>query len=168
MEGNMSNDTGIQDLIISRVLDASLEEAWKAWSDSEYVMQWWGPDCFTSPFAKIDFREGGKSLVCMSSPQFGDHYNTWEYTKIEPLKEIEYINNLTDHHGNKIDPLLAGFPADFPQDQLHTVTFKLIGDNKTEMTVTEHRWPAGKMMELSKKGMGECLDKLASIYNKSN
>lgn len=67
-----------KDLIITRVFDAPVELVWKAWTDPEYVMQWWGPDIFTCPIAKIDFREGGTSLVCMSSPQFGDQYSTWQ------------------------------------------------------------------------------------------
>jgi len=61
-----------EDLVVSRVLDAPVEQVWKAWTDPEHVMRWWGPDHFTAPVAKIDFREGGISLVCMSSPEYGD------------------------------------------------------------------------------------------------
>ena len=53
------------DVVVARVLDAPIEEAWKAWSDPEYVTRWWGPTGFTSPLARMDFRVGGSSLVCM-------------------------------------------------------------------------------------------------------
>jgi uncharacterized protein YndB with AHSA1/START domain len=68
---------------------APIELVWKAWTDPEYVMRWWGPDYFTSPSAKIDFREGGTSLVCMRAPvDFGgqDMYSTWVYQKIVPMQ----------------------------------------------------------------------------------
>jgi hypothetical protein len=58
-------------------------------------------------------------------------------------------------------------PSDFPQDQLQTVTFKDAGDNKTEMTVTEYNWTLGRMMEMSKMGLEQCLDKMAAIFAKS-
>jgi uncharacterized protein YndB with AHSA1/START domain len=53
------------DVVVTRILDAPIEEAWKAWSDPGYVTRWWGPAGFTSPSAEMDFRVGGASLVCM-------------------------------------------------------------------------------------------------------
>jgi uncharacterized protein YndB with AHSA1/START domain len=167
----MSNDNPTQatkkrDLVVTRVFDAPLEQVRKAWSDPEYVMQWWGPEGFTSPLAKMDFREGGTSLVCMSSPEYGDLYNIWTYRKIVPTERIEYISNLADKDGNKADPVNMGMPPDFPKDQLHTVTFKEV-DGRTEMTVTEHDWAVGQMMETSRAGLEQCLDKMAKIFSNS-
>ena len=151
-----------RDLVVTRVFDAPVERVWKAWSDTEHVMRWWGPNGFTSPVAKIDFREGGTSLVCMRSPEYGDLYSTWRYREIVPMKRIEYIHNLADKDGNKADPVKMGMPPDFPQDQRHVVTFKDLGDGKTELTVTEHDWTVGQMMEMSKMGMEQCLNKMAA------
>ena len=75
----MSTEPKKRDLVVTRVFGAPVEQAWKAWVDPEYVMQWWGPEGFTCPVAKMDFREGGTSLVCMRAPkEFGgqDMYNT--------------------------------------------------------------------------------------------
>lgn len=127
-----------RDLVVTRLFNAPLSLVWKAWSDPEYVMQWWGPEGFTSPLAQIDFREGAPSLVCMSSPEYGDHYSIWRYEKIVPMQRIEYIHNLADKDGKKVDPVEIGMPPDFPQDQRHTVTFKDVGNGQTEMTVTEY------------------------------
>lgn len=140
---------------------------WKAWTESEQVKRWWGPNGFTTPLAKMDFREGGTSLVCMNSAQFGDLYSTWHYREIVPLKRILYIHNLADKDGNKLDPRALGMPQDFPQDQCHTVTFRGLPDGKTEMTVIEHEWPAGQMVEMSRMGLGQCLDKMAASFAKS-
>lgn len=64
-----------KDLVVTRVFDALVDLVWKAWTDPEQVMRWWGPEGFTSPVAMIDFREGGTSLVCMRSPEGQDFYN---------------------------------------------------------------------------------------------
>ncbi|HEY0738638.1 MAG TPA: SRPBCC domain-containing protein [Herpetosiphonaceae bacterium] len=167
----MSNDyapraTEQQDLVVTRVFAAPIEDVWKAWSDPEYVMQWWGPTGFTSPSAEMDFREGGTSLVCMRAPQeYGgqDQYSTWTYQRIVPMERIDYIHNLADKQGNRVDPVQIGMPPDFPQDQLHSVTFKSVGQRETELTITEYSWPVGPMMEMSKLGLEQCLDKMAAL-----
>ena len=155
-----------RDLVVTRIFAAPVDLVWKAWTNPEYVMRWWGPDHFTSPSAKIDFREGGTSLVCMRAPEdFGgqDMYSTWVYQKIVPLKRIEFIQNLADKDGNQIDPVEIGMPPEFPRDIRTVVTFKDLGNGKTEMTVTEYNMPAadtelGKNAEL---GLNQSLDKMA-------
>ena len=37
-------------MVITRVFDAPRALVWKAWTDPQYVMQWWGPKGFTAPF----------------------------------------------------------------------------------------------------------------------
>ena len=162
----MSAEPKKRDLVVTRIFDAPVEMVWKAWTDPEVVMQWWGPTGFTSPLARIDFREGGTSLVCMRAPEygFGDQYSTWQYREIVPMKRIDYIHNLADQDGNKIDPTSIGMPADFPQDLRNRVTFNDLGGGKTELTVTEYGWTVGHMMELSQKGLEQCLDKMAAIF----
>jgi uncharacterized protein YndB with AHSA1/START domain len=152
------------DLVITRVFDAPASELWKAWSDADYVKEWWGPDIFTCPLARIDFREGGTSLLCMNAPRFGDLYSTWRYTAIEPMKRIDFIHNLADADGNALDPAALGMPADFPRDQHQTVTIIPIDDTRTEMTVTEYGWTEGQMMEMARMGMEQCMGKMAAIF----
>jgi uncharacterized protein YndB with AHSA1/START domain len=155
-----------RDLVVTRVFAAPVDLVWKAWTDPEYVMRWWGPDHFTSPSAKMDFREGGTSVVCMRAPKdFGgqDMYSTWVYQKIVPLKRIEFIQNLADKDGNQIDPANLGLPSEFPRDTLTIVTFKDLDNGKTEMTVTEYGMPAAdtEMGRNAELGLNQSLDKMA-------
>ena len=53
----MNTAPKVRDLVVTRVIDAPVEQVWKAWTDPELVKQWWGPDGFTCPLARIDFRE---------------------------------------------------------------------------------------------------------------
>ncbi len=152
-----------QNLVIKRVLDAPVEQAWKAWTESDYVQQWWGPTGFTCSVAGIDFRAGGTALVGMHSPEHGEYYSTWRFQKIVPLQRIEYIHNLADEAGNKVDPVIVGMPPDFPQDQRHVVVFKALNPQQTELTITEYDWTVGQMVELSEIGMNQCLDKMTAL-----
>lgn len=164
---NMTTDTAKIDLVFTRVFDAPVSEVWKAWSDPNYVMKWWGPTGFTSPSCKMDFREGGTTLVCMRAPQeWGgqDMYNTWTYKKIVSNEYIEHYLDWADKDGNRIDPSSIGLPPDMPRDVRHVITFKDLGNNRTEMTVTEFGYTNEKQAEMSKMGMEQCLDKMQAIY----
>ncbi len=154
-------------IVVTRVFNASVEMVWKAWTNPELVMRWWGPDKFTCPNAKIDFREGGVSLVTMKAPkEFGgqDMYNIWAYIKIIPRVSIEYIQNLSDNIGNKTKPTLLGMPQDFPEDVQTVVMFKELNIGKTEMTVTEFA-DFGQMTHFATIGLEQCLDKMVAIFD---
>ena len=157
----MSSETKKRDLVVTRLFEAPPERVWKAWTDPEQVMRWWGPTGFTAPVARIDFREGGTSLVCMRSPEGQDLYTTWTYRKIAPLQQFEFIQNLSDKDGKRVDPAAHGLPADFPQDVRSTVTFRAVGGSRTEMTVTEYGYTSDTIHDLSKAGLEQCLDKMA-------
>lgn len=161
---NQKSET--KDLVVTRTFDAPVAEVWKYWAESEYVKKWWAPTGFTTPLARMDFREGGTSLVCMRAPGGQDFYSTWTYRKITPMKLIEYIHNLADKDGKKADPVKVGLPADFPQDVRNVITFKTVGDNKTEMTVTEYGYMSDQWFNLSKTGLEQCLDKMAAALAK--
>jgi uncharacterized protein YndB with AHSA1/START domain len=165
----MSTEFKKRDLVVTRIFEAPVERVWKAWLDPADVMQWWGPQGFTCPVAKMDFREGGTSLVCMRAPQeFGgqDFYNAWSYQEIEPLERIEYLFIFTDENGEKIDPTTLGLPEDLPHEMRHVVTFKPLGMDKTEMTVTEFGYLSAETLEISRAGLEQCLDKMAGIFAK--
>ncbi len=117
-----------KEIIISQVFDAPIELVWKTFTDPELVKRWWGPDNFTCPSAKINFNEGGTSLVCMRAPkEYGgqDWYNIWTYKKIILNEKIEYIQNLSDENGNVVDPVKIGMPTDFPKDTETIITLKI-------------------------------------------
>jgi uncharacterized protein YndB with AHSA1/START domain len=168
VDGNKTGDgSETFDVVLTRVLDAPVEEVWKAWSDPAYVMRWWGPAGFTSPSADMDFRVGGASLVCMRAPaEYGgqDMYNTWTYTRIDPYERIEFVSNFADEDGTHLDPAAMGMPSGVPYDVPHVITFKAEGHNRTEMTVTEHGYTTEQARDLSRAGMEQCLDKMSAIF----
>lgn len=156
-------------IVLKRIYDVPLESVWKAWTDPEHVMRWWGPRGYTSPSCKIDFREGGRYIWCMRAPkdQGGqDMFTTGVYKKIVPMQLIEFGQSLCDKDGNLLDPTTLGMPPDFPKEVRTVLEFKSLG-SKTELTVTEYDWKIGQMRDYSEMGLAECLDKLGESFGKS-
>jgi uncharacterized protein YndB with AHSA1/START domain len=151
-----------RDLVVTRVVDAPVGQVWRAWTDPKQVRRWWGPTGFTCPLARMDLREGGTSLVAMRSPEGLDLYNTWAYRSIVPLRRLAFIQNFADQGGNTITPASIGLPPDIPQDVRSLVTFHALGEHRTELTVTEYGYVSDQIRELSKAGLEQVLDKLAT------
>lgn len=149
----------------THLFDAPIDAVWRAWSDAGQVMRWWGPTRFTSPICKMDFREGGTTLVCMRAPaEYGgqDMYNTWSYTKIVPKERIEFVNCFSDAEGNVLDPAQLGLPPGIPMSVPHVITLRDAGNGKTELTVTEYGYANEEITQISKAGMDQCLEKMAA------
>jgi uncharacterized protein YndB with AHSA1/START domain len=152
-----------QDLVVTCIIDAPIDLVWKAWTEPEHVMRWWGPQYYTSPTCTIDLREGGRYVFCMRAPedQGGqDSYTAGVYLEIVPMERLEFTQSLSDKDGNKIDPALAGMPPDFPRELRMVVVFKPKGD-MTELTITQHNWTIGQMYVYALAGMQQSIDKLA-------
>ncbi len=152
-----------EDIVVKRIIDAPVELVWKAWTDPEYVMGWWGPSHYTSPSCKIDLREGGRFLFHMKAPENQgsfEHYSVGTYHKIVPNKKLEFTQSLADKDGNKIDPTSIGMPPDFPHE-IHTeITFKALRSDLTELTIVEKDWTMGQMAVYSELGLHQTITKL--------
>lgn len=152
----------MSEVVVSRIFEAPLDKVWRMWTDAALVMQWWGPDHFTCPSAIMDFREGGTSIVCMRAPATfggGDNFSIWTYTKIVLHERIEFIQNLASSDGHKQKPQDLGMPPDFPEDVRTVVTFRSMGKNRTEMTVTEYA-DFGQMSHFAKLGLEQSIGKM--------
>ena len=155
-------DKSSKDLTITRIFDAPRELVWKAWTDPEQLMRWWGPKDYTSPFCEIDLREGGKYLNCMRSPEGQDYWTTGVYREIVPLERIVLTDSFADENGNVVPASHYGFGDDFPLELEVIVTFEDDGD-KTKMTLQHVGFPAGEVSEQAGAGWNESFDKLAEI-----
>jgi uncharacterized protein YndB with AHSA1/START domain len=148
-------------LTLARIFDAPVEQVWNAWTQAETLKRWWGPTGFTAPVARMDFREGGTSLIAMRSPEGHDMYNLWVYTHIEPMQRIEFTQYWSDPKGIQVKPGDIGFPADLPYAVPHVLEFKVLNDNQTKLIITESGYTSTQHVGMSRAGMGQCLDKLA-------
>ena len=149
-----------QELVITRIFDAPREHVWRAWTEPERLMRWWGPKGFTSPACKIDFRVGGKYLYCMRSPEGQDFWSTGTYREIAQPSLLVCTDSFADEEGNVVPATHYGMSPDFPLELQVAVTLAEDG-GKTRMTLRHVGIPAGEMSEMCEAGWNESFDKLA-------
>jgi uncharacterized protein YndB with AHSA1/START domain len=143
------------------MFDAPREEVWKAWTEPERLMRWWGPKDFTSPSCKMDLRVGGRYLWCMRWPDGRDNYTTGEFREIVPFERLVYTDSFADADGNVVSGSYYGMGEEFPRETLVTVTFEDAG-GQTRMTLRHAGMPAGEHGDMAIEGWNESLDKLAA------
>jgi uncharacterized protein YndB with AHSA1/START domain len=66
--------TAERELVITRHFDAPRELVFRAWTEPDRAVRWWGPQGFTTAHYEIDFRPGGSYRVCMRSPEGTEHW----------------------------------------------------------------------------------------------
>jgi uncharacterized protein YndB with AHSA1/START domain len=157
---NLAKKIVEQELVITRVFDAPRELLWKAWTEPERFMRWWGPKHFTSPVCKIDLRVGGKYLNCMRSPEGQDFWSTGVYKEIVPMQRLVFTDSFADEKGNVAPASHYGLTGDWPLELLVTVTFEE-KKGKTTMTLRHEGVPSGTMSDNTEAGWNESFDKLA-------
>lgn len=149
-----------RELVITRIFDAPRELVWRAWTEPERLMRWWGPKGYTSPVFKIDLRVGGKYLYCMRSPEGKEFWSTGVYREIVPPERLVVTDSFADQDGNVVPASHYGLGEDFPLELEVSVTFEE-QDGKTKMTLRHVGLPAGQMSEMTGAGWNESFDKLA-------
>jgi uncharacterized protein YndB with AHSA1/START domain len=154
-----------QEIIITRIFDAPRELVWRAWTEPERIMRWWGPKGYTAPACKLDFRIGGKYHFCMRSPEGKDYWSTGVYREIVEPERIVCTDSFADEHGNPVPASHYGMAGDWPSELLVTVTFEE-HEGKTKMTLRHVGIPAGEMKEMAGVGWNESFDKLAETLEK--
>lgn len=113
--------TSDREIIISRVFNAPRELVWRAWTEPDQLVSWWGPRGFTTKITKHDFRVGGVWEQTMHGPDGANYPNKSTFKEIVPLERVVYR-----HVGGRENGPGATFLA--------TWTFETVEGNKTRLT----------------------------------
>ncbi|MDX2219593.1 MAG: SRPBCC family protein [Burkholderiales bacterium] len=95
-EKSSARAEGDCDIVISRFLAAPRELVWRAFADAEGIVQWWGPNGFTTTTHARDFRVGGVWRYTMHGPDGVDWPNWIRYSLIQPPVRMEYEHGGAD------------------------------------------------------------------------
>lgn len=93
-------DVANKKITITRFFDAAPELVWNAFTQQEYLEQWWAPEPWKAETKTMDFREGGSWFYAMVSPEGQKHWSSVNYTKIVPNQYYEGKDCFSDEHGN--------------------------------------------------------------------
>jgi uncharacterized protein YndB with AHSA1/START domain len=74
-------------VVVERVLDATPEDVFAAWSDPESLSVWMCPGELRGASVEVDFRVGGRFRIAMHGGE-RDYVQHGEYLAIEPPKRI--------------------------------------------------------------------------------
>jgi uncharacterized protein YndB with AHSA1/START domain len=90
----MSNATtitanpGQQVVDIERVIDAPVEDVYRAYTEKDLYAQWCGPRGYTMDLTKFDVRDGGSWAFVHHSPDGGDFGFHGSYHSVQPRERI--------------------------------------------------------------------------------
>ena len=155
----MSDSTISKDsVVIERVFNAPVDLIWQMWTQPEQFKKWYGPQGFTVPVADMEFRVGGKRLICMSSPDGSmKMWTTGEYVEIIPNERLVYTESPADENGNLVSPSAMGMPEGYPATTEVIVVLEDL-DGSTKMVMTHAGVPASSG---AGGGWNQAFDKLA-------
>lgn len=104
-------DKAAATICITREFAADLDLVWDAFTKAEILDQWMGPKPWRVQTKEMDFREGGRWLFAMVSPENVNVAGRWamhEFIKIEPKSSFTTRNSFVDENGN---PVPTGFTS---------------------------------------------------------
>ncbi|HMH20357.1 MAG TPA: SRPBCC domain-containing protein [Puia sp.] len=93
-------DKDTKTIHVTREFAADLDLVWDAFTKAEILDQWYAPKPFRSRTKEMDFREGGRWLHAMVSPENVERWSLVEFIKIQPKTNFSTKNTFADENGN--------------------------------------------------------------------
>ncbi len=121
----------IEPFVITREFNAPRDLVWKAWTERERLMDWFGPKGFKMTTANLDFRPGGQFHYCLTTPDGKQMWGMWLFREIDPPKKIVLVNSFSDADGGITRHPMA---PTWPREMLSTTTLEEQG-GKTLITL---------------------------------
>ena len=78
-------------IALNRLIAASAEVIWRAWTDPALLPQWFGPIGYACKTKEIDLREGGLWRFDMIGPDGTIWPNRHRYTVMQPTNRLEFL-----------------------------------------------------------------------------
>jgi uncharacterized protein YndB with AHSA1/START domain len=94
-------------IYVTREFAADLDLVWDAFTKAEILDKWMGPKPWRVQTKEMDFREGGRWLYAMISPEnVAARWSLAEFVEIQPKSSFTTKNSFSDENGN---PINTGF-----------------------------------------------------------
>ena len=129
-----------REVVISRIFDAPRELVFKAWTDPEHLVKWFGPKDFSATVIESDVRTGGTYHFHMRGPNYDDHWRG-VYREVKPPERLVFT-----------------WPAG--PDSMVTLTFEDLG-GKTRLTLRHGVFETVEARDRHEHGWNSSLDCLA-------
>ena len=137
--------------------DAGVERVWELFEDPRQLERWWGPPTYPATFYRHDFVPGGKASYYMTGPEGDKAHGWWEFTSIEPPRELQFNDGSADSDGNPTGEFGISHA---------TVTLEPLGERTrmTMLSIFESEEQLEQMMQMGmEEGVKEAVGQIDSI-----
>lgn len=89
------------ELIFSRVFAAPVDVVYRAWTDADQLVRWWGPRGFSLTVRVMELKVGGVWEYILHGPDGTDYPNRAVFEEVDPLKRLVFFNtggHVSDRH----------------------------------------------------------------------
>ena len=117
-------------IVSTRVLDAPRELVFRAFSDPDHLVHWWGPKGFKNTFHEFDLRPGGFWRFTMHGPAGSDYENKSVFLEIVRPERIVF-RHLKPVHEFQMTVLFA------EQDGKTHLTWRMLFESAAERDKVE-------------------------------
>jgi uncharacterized protein YndB with AHSA1/START domain len=144
-------------LIVTRILNAPPELAFRAWTSPEHIQQWMRPEPgMVVPLASLDLRVGGKFRIQMKNPDGEFFTAVGEFREVKPPERLVYTWDWEKDGGGEEFGEVDGKPS------LITVEFLKRGE-QTEFVLTHSRFATVKSRDNHARGWDKITDSFAEF-----
>lgn len=112
-----------REIVLVRVLDATRDAVFAAWTDADAFCQWFGPEGFNCTVREMDVRPGGRACFDMVSGDGTVFTNRFQYLEVLPAERLVL------DHGADVD--------DDPTRFRVTIVLDEQADGKTVLTLRQ-------------------------------
>jgi uncharacterized protein YndB with AHSA1/START domain len=96
-----------REVAISRVIDASRDRVFEAFTDVRHLSRWWGPEGFTTTTRSFEFRVGGVWDFVLHGPDGTDYAEWITWTDIAPPERIAMLHGESPDDPNAFESILT-------------------------------------------------------------
>ena len=146
----MAQDSNDHSVRIARLVPASVEDAFAAWTRPELVARWFAPGEATVGAADLDVRVGGAWRVRMDGPEGTTYVCEGRYREIDPPRRLVFTWDWAEGE-HRMD-----------RDTVVTVTFEE-ADGGTRVVVLHEGLPSPEQAEGHTVGWTMALDQLVDV-----
>ena len=145
-------------LVLERILDATPDKAFRAWTEPDLLKRWFAPKPYTTPYAEMDVRAGGANSITMRSPDGQDIPNAGLYLEVVPNRRLVFTDAFE---------AIGWQPKSGAPFMVATITFEEAPGGKTKYTARVQHWSVAAARQHEEMGFhpgwGQCADQLNDL-----
>ncbi len=142
--------SNVRELVIERTFDAPRTLVFKAWTEPQHLIRWWGPRGFTTPICEMDASRGGAYRFRMRSPDGSELWWRGVCQEIVEPTRLVWTCILHDAEGNLVSA-----------ETTLTITLDEIADGKTRLTLHQAIFDSDANVQSHRSGWSDSLSRLA-------